>query len=122
MTTIKLRAKIKLSVFIFIFISSWIYMVFAITDIYNKYEDNISKICVNPLISVMLIKFLVIQNLMILIYSFILFKFGDELYKDNRNSIKPINLILKYFIPRISKANYKALLAYKKFMDVVARF
>jgi hypothetical protein len=110
----KKRSELKTKFFILIFISSYIFLVIMVTNVYNKYEDNIFKICISPLLSVVISKFLITQNVMIFVHSFFLHFFGDKFYSDNRKTMNPMGIVFRFVIPPISKANHKALLTFLK--------
>ena len=117
--TKRFRAKLKLNLYSIIFLFSWIFLFVMITDIYNKYEDNIFKICVSPILSVMVIKFLVTQNIMIFIHTLLMHKFGEQFYMDNRKKFDPFTLAMKYFVPPIAKAHHKSILACSKLIEAI---
>jgi hypothetical protein len=109
------RSFIKSIMYGVILFTSYIFLFIMITDIYNKYEDNIFEICIIPLLSVLISKFLITQNVMIFIHSFFMYKFGQKFYSDNRKKLNPLGIIFKFVIPAISKANHKSLLLFRDF-------
>jgi hypothetical protein len=111
------RSSLKAKLFVILFVSSYFFLFIMVTDIYNKYEDNIFKICITPLISVVVSKFLITQNIMILVHSFFMYKFGEKFYSDNRKNLNPLRIVFKYVIPPISKANHKAVLIFRRFSN-----
>ena len=111
---IRKRSSLKNKIIVFLFISSYFILIIMVTSIYNKYEDNIVKICISPLVSVVLIKFFVTQNIMIFVHTFFMFFFGEKFYSDFAKSLNPLGLVFKFVIPAISKTNHKAVLIYRK--------
>jgi hypothetical protein len=110
----KKRSALKNKIFAFLFVSSYFILVIMVTSIYNKYENNIFKICISPLLSVVLIKFFVTQNIMIFIHTFFMFYLGEKFYSDFAKKFNPLGLVFKFVIPAISKTNHKAVLIYRK--------
>jgi hypothetical protein len=113
----KRRSLIKLIFFVIILISSYVFLFILVTEIYNKYEDNIIKICIYPLITVVISRFLITQNVMIFVHSFFMYKFGEKFYNDNRKTLNPLGIVFKFVIPGVSKANHKALLTFRSFCN-----
>jgi len=111
----KFRSNIKSWSYVSLFLLSWMLLFIMITDVYNKYESNMYDISISPLISVLIVKFLVTQNILIFIHTFIMYFFGEKYYNDNRKKLSPLHMIFRYVIPPIAKANHKAILAFQKF-------
>jgi len=109
------RSNVKSWSYLVLFVASWMFLFIMITDVYNKYESNMYDISISPLVSVLLVKFLVTQNIMIFIHTFIMYFFGEKYYNDNRKKLSPLHMIFHYVIPPIAKANHKAILAFLKF-------
>jgi len=107
------RSSIKSILFGLIVFSSYIFLFIMVTDIYNKYEDNIFTICISPLLTVLFSKFLITQNLMIFVHSFFMYQFGEKIYSDNRKNLNPLGIIFRFVIPAISKSNHKSLLLFR---------
>jgi hypothetical protein len=114
-----LRSKIKAYTYVFLFAVSWGYLFIMITDVYNKYEDNMFKISISPLISVLLVKFLITQNIMIFVHTLIMHLYGEKVYMDKRKYMDIKKLIFEYFIPSIAKANHKAILAFNRLFKAI---
>ncbi len=109
------RSRLKSIFFVIILISTYIFLFILVTDIYNKYEDNIFKICISPLLTVVFSRFLITQNVMIFVHSFFMYYFGEKFYTDNRKTLNPLGIVFRYVIPGVSKANHKALLIFRNF-------
>ena len=108
-------SRLKTKFFVIILISTYVFLFILITDIYNKYEDNIFKICISPLLTVVFSKFLITQNVMIFVHSFFMYYFGEKFYTDNRKTLNPLGIVFRYVIPSVSKANHKALITFRNF-------
>jgi len=113
----RMRSSIKSILFGVIVFSSYIFLFIMVSDIYNKYEDNIFTICITPLLTVLISKYLITQNVMIFIHTFLMYKFGERIYSDNRKNLNPLKIIFKFVIPGISKANHKSLLLFRDFCN-----
>ncbi len=116
---LKLRAKMKSIAYMSLFVASWMYLFVMITDVYNKYEDNMYKISISPLVSVMLIKFLGTQNVIIFVHTLIMHFFGEKTYFTKKKTLNVVNLVFDYFVPPIAKANHRAILAFSKLMKAI---
>lgn len=110
----KKRSSLKTKLFVFIFVSSYIFLIIMVTDIYNKYEENIFQICISPLLAVVISKFLITQNVMIFVHCIFMYKFGEKFYSDNRRTLNPLSIVFKYVIPPVSKATHKVILTFQK--------
>ena len=111
------RSLLKTIFIVIILISSYIFLFILVTDIYNKYEENIFKICISPLLTVVFSKYIITQSIMIFVHSFFMFYFGEKFYKDNRKTLNPLGIVFRYVIPGVSKANHKGLLTFRNFYE-----
>lgn len=113
-----LRSSIKSLIIFAIFIYIWLNLMIFIQVIYKQYGKNIFKICIMPLISMIVIKLLVTFNIMMFLTTIILYYWGDYFL----NTIKlPFlaNIIFKVLVPPLAFHHYSALNMYRELIKNV---
>jgi len=103
-----IRTGIRTSIIIFLYLCMWFYLMVFIQSIYKQYGKNIIKICVMPLISMIIIKLLISFNVMIFMTTVILYFWGDYFL----NTIKLPFIMMVIFnglVPPLAFHHYIAL-------------
>jgi hypothetical protein len=107
------RAMIKLIIYAVFFVGLWVLIFFMISIVYYKYEDNMYKITIAPIVSVVLIKFTVVQNILILVFTFVLYKWGRQFYAERRSTTNLSSLLFRFGIPVFAKANHMSVIDFQ---------
>jgi len=103
-----IKTQIKTIIILFIYLYIWLYLMVFIQSIYKQYGNNIIKICIMPLVSVLVIKLAITFNLMMFITTLILYLRGD--YFMNTSKLPLIHMIIfKGFVPPLAFHHYRAL-------------
>lgn len=111
-----ITSEIKSTLIMFIYIFIWFYLMIFIQQIYKQYGNNIIKICVVPLISMLIVKLFITVNLMLFIATIILCKWGDYfLYSKKVAFIK--QTIFNALVPPLALHHYAALRFYLRLSE-----
>jgi hypothetical protein len=110
----KLRNIIKLSIAFCILFVVWFYIAIFVMSIYKQYGNNLFKICIMPLISMIVIKLGVTQNIMIFIATVLLYFFGNKMNAISKVSI--FTIIWSILVPLMAQNHHKAILIFRKLM------
>ena len=84
-----------------------------IRSIYQQYGDNFFKICVMPLISMLIIKLAITFNLMMLLTTIILYFWGDYFMIITKPPLFKF-IIFKTFVPPLAFFHYSALKTFRE--------
>jgi len=103
-----IKSQIKTILVIILYLYIWLNLLVFIQSIYKQFGNNIIKICVNPLISMLIIKLTITFNIMMFITSFILYNWGDYFIKNSKLNLIPL-IIFKAFVPPLAFQHYNAL-------------
>jgi len=103
-----IKTKIKTILIILLYLYIWLNLLVFIQSIYKQFGKNIIKICVMPLIYMLVIKLTISFNVMMFLTTFILFKWGDYFMKISKLPIIPM-IIFKGLVPPLAFHHYTAI-------------
>ena len=106
-----LSTYIKKILIIILYFVLWFYISLFIHTIYIKYGNQIIKICVYPLISMIVIQYLVIFNLKILITTIILYNWGKYFIINKKISLCS-KILLKLGVPILAMRHYSTIILF----------
>jgi len=112
----QITSNIKFIFIIFLYFYLWFQLFIFIQSIYMSYGDNIFKICVMPLISMIFTKLVIIENIMILLTTLVLFfkgKYYTSIRREKYTLLKKI--IFNAFVPPMAFEHYEALVMYMQY-------
>jgi hypothetical protein len=94
-----------------IFVVMWVYMLMFIKNIHEKYGENFVKICVIPLISMIFVQWLIVQNIVLFITTFLMYFFGKKLYHIKRFNI--FKFLFDCLVPITASNHHQAILLFR---------
>jgi len=103
-----IKKQIKTILIILIYLFVWINSIVFIQSIYKQYGKNIIQICIMPLISMLAIKLTITFNIMMLLTTIILYKWGEYFITNSKLPLIPM-IIFKGLVPPIAFHHYVAL-------------
>jgi hypothetical protein len=110
------RSYMKTVLVVLLYFILWFYLAVFIQDIYMQYADNIIKLCVMPLVSMIVIKLCITVNILILIATIILYFFGKYYLSRRPEKYELIPfIVLKAFVPDLAFKHYQALNMYLQY-------
>ncbi len=108
------RACLKYVLAFIILIPIYIYMLFMIKDVYDKYGQSFFKLCIMPLISTILIQFLIVKNIIFTIASVVSYYYGKHMNMIKQKTFKKI--IYDMLVPISVTNNLRAIHTYQQIM------
>jgi len=115
---ILIKSDIKTILVFLLYIYLWIYLMIFITAIYRQYGDNIFKICVMPLISMLVIKLAITFNVMMFLSTIILYFWGDFFMSTHKPPLLKM-IIFKALVPPLAFLHYRALKTFRDLIKIV---
>jgi len=109
---IKTYTKIILIGTIYLFL--WLFIAVFVESIYKQYGNNVFKICVMPLISMLFIKLVFIVNIMLLIATIIIY-FRGKAYLNNAKNNIITTIIFQALVPPLALNHFSAITSYQSF-------
>lgn len=110
---ILIKSHIKILLVLLIYLYLWIHLMIFIKSIYQQYGDNFFKICIMPLISLLIIKLTIIFNLMMFLSTIILYFWGDYFMKISKPPLFKF-IIFKILVPPLAFLHYSALKTFRE--------
>ena len=110
-----IKSYMKTGLITFLYLFLWFYLAIFIQSIYKQYGKNIFKICVMPLISMLVIKLCITVNIIMFFTTVVLYYFGDYFSNRKKYALFPL-IIFKALVPPLAFQHYEALKFYVQFM------
>jgi len=108
-----IKTGIKTLIILFLYLYIWVYLMVFIQSIYKQYGKNIIKICIMPLISMLVIKLAITFNVMMFMTTLILYFWGD--YYLNTIKLPIISMVIfKGLVPPLAFHHYSALKLFRE--------
>lgn len=115
---IKFKSSLKIAIVFAVYLFLWFYIAVFVQSIYKQYGNNIFKICVMPLISMLFIKLVIIVNIMVLLTNIVLYYRGkDFVNKSKKNHFSKI--IFAALVPPPALNHYIAVNYFIKILDLI---
>lgn len=102
------KSSIKMLLIFIIYLFLWIYIAVFIKSIYGQYGNKTIDICVMPLVSMLFIKLLIIENFVIFITAGVLYVKGREFLIKAKQGLLNF-LLIKILIPPRAVNHYSAI-------------
>jgi len=112
-----IKSSAKIILIFAIYLNLWFYIAVFVESIYKQYGNNVFKICVMPLISMLFIKLVIVINIMLLIATTILYFYGKTFLNKGKNNLFAI-IIFKALVPPMALNHFSAILNYQSFMKI----
>lgn len=109
-----IKSSSKIFIVSAIYLVLWFYIAVFVESIYKQYGNNIFKICVMPLISMLFIKLVIVVNIMLLIATIVLYFKGKAFLNNAKNNVF-VTVIFKALVPPLALNHYSAILTYQNF-------
>lgn len=107
---VKARIYIKTIIIITTYVFLLLFITLFIQNIYQKYGNNLIKLCFMPLVSILIIKLVIVNNFKIMITTLILYYKGKSFINAKQKLWKKI--LFKFFVPAIALNHYQSILTY----------
>jgi hypothetical protein len=107
----KICYYMKIKLMLVIIISLWYSIMIIINGIFDNYRDNTFKVIAIPLFINLLVRFIITNNLMILVITKILILYGRDINEYN-NKCSMIKIVYDALVSTIAQHNFKNILLY----------
>lgn len=115
---LKFKSSLKIAIVFALYLFLWFYIAIFVQSIYKQYGNNIFKICVMPLISMLFIKLVFVVNLMFFLTNLVLYYKGNT-FVNNSKKTPFSKIIFAALVPPPALNHYVAINYFIKILDMI---
>jgi len=116
-----IKIYLKIILLSTLFLILWLFIAVFVESIYKNYGNNVFKIAVMPLISMLFVKFVIVVNIKLLIATILLYFKGREYLNNKKNNLL-IKIIFKAFVSPLALNHFSAIMSYQNFCELKRQY